>query len=51
MEKKSGLKRMDAFHSKTLRGIIAGANERGLQKEDIVQILPSNEGFMLIFYV
>jgi hypothetical protein len=48
MEKNS--KKMEAVHCHTLRGRAETVNSKGIQKEDIVQILPSNDGFVLLYY-
>lgn len=45
-----GKKKMEAFHSSTLRDIVEQVNSREIQKEDIVQVLPSNGGFILLYY-
>jgi hypothetical protein len=48
MEKNS--KKMEAVHCNTLRGLAETVNSRGIQKEDIVQVIPSNDGFVLLYY-
>lgn len=48
MEKNS--KKMEAIHCNTLRGLAETVNSKEIQKEDIVQILPSNDGFVLLYY-
>ena len=48
MEKK---KKMIALFAENTRAIVEKANSLGLQKEDIVQVLPSNEGFVLLYYI
>jgi hypothetical protein len=42
--------KMEIFYSSTVRGIVDGVNERGIQKEDIVQVVPNHEGFLLLYY-
>jgi hypothetical protein len=43
-------KKMEAMYCHTLRGMTEQVNAKGIQKEDIVQVLPSNEGFVLLYY-
>jgi hypothetical protein len=43
-------KKMDILYSSTLRGIVETANYSNIQKEDILQVLPSGEGFVLLYY-
>ena len=43
-------KKMDILYSSTLRGIVETANYNNIQKEDILQVLPSGEGFVLLYY-
>jgi hypothetical protein len=42
---------MEALYSNTLRGITEEVNKRGIGKDDIVQVLPSNDGFVLLYYI
>ena len=44
------IKKMEAIHSTTLRGIMEAANSKGIQKEDIVQVLESGDGYVLLYY-
>lgn len=46
----SNIKKMEAIHSTTLRGIMEAANSKGIQKEDIVQILQSGDDYVLLYY-
>ena len=50
MEKKK-LKKMEILHSNTLRGITDAVNERQIQNEDIVQVIPADDGFILLYYI
>ena len=43
-------KRMYAFHASSVRQLTDSINEMGLQKEDIVQIISSDDGFFLLYY-
>ena len=43
-------KKMEAFHAGTLREVVEQVNARNIQKEDIVQVLPNNGGFILLYY-
>lgn len=43
-------KKMEVLHINTLRGIPEVVNSRGIKREDIVQIIPNNEGFVLLYY-
>lgn len=44
-------KKMAAFFAENTRAIVDKVNTLGLQKEDIVQVLPNNEGFVLLYYI
>ena len=44
------IKKMEAIHSTTLRGIMEAANSKRIQKEDIVQVLESGDGYVLLYY-
>ena len=44
------IKKMEAIHSTTLRGIMEAANSKEIQKEDIVQVLESGDGYVLLYY-
>ena len=41
---------MKIIQSPTLRGIIEGANELNIKKEDIVALLKENEVHLLVYY-
>ena len=41
---------MDALYSHTLIGIVDAVNAKGIQKDDIVQVIKTNDGFILLFY-
>lgn len=43
-------KKMAALFAGNSRAIVDKVNSLSIQKEDIVQILPSNEGFVLLYY-
>ena len=43
-------RKMLALHSNTIRGIAEEANRLDIQKEDIVQVLPVSDGFVLLYY-
>ena len=43
-------KKMEAFYSATLREIVEQVNARNIQREDVVQVLPNNGGFILLYY-
>lgn len=43
-------KKMMALHANTLRGITEGANSHNIRKEDIVQVLHNENGFVLLYY-
>ena len=40
----------DVILASSLRGIVDQANASGLTKEDIVQIIPTEGGFFLLYY-
>ena len=44
-------KKMTAQFAENTRAIVDKVNALGIQKEDIVQVLPSNEGFVLLYYI
>lgn len=43
---------LDVLHFSSLRALVNGVNERGIEKNDIVQILKDTEeeGFFLLYY-
>lgn len=41
---------MTAIEASTVREIVDTINDYSIPKEDIVSILPSKEGYMLIYY-
>lgn len=49
MENTASNKKLDAIHASSMRELLTVANKLGIQKEDFVQIIPS-EGFFLVFY-
>jgi hypothetical protein len=48
--KQSNNKKMEAILSNTVSGILEQVNEKGIQKEDIVQTVPTDNGFILLYY-
>ena len=48
---KQGNKKMTALFAENTRAIVDKVNSLDIQKEDIVQILPNNEGFVLLYYI
>ena len=44
-------KKMTALFAENSRAMVDKVNSLGIQKEDIVQVLPSNEGFVLLYYI
>lgn len=43
-------KMMDALVCRTIRGLVDNINSRGIRKEDIVHIVPSNGEYILLYY-
>ena len=43
-------KKMAALHASNLRGIVESVNTYGIKKEDIVQVISGDNGFMLLYY-
>lgn len=44
-------KKMTALFAENSRAIVDKVNSLGIQKDDIVQILPNGEGFILLYYI
>jgi len=44
-------KKMEVLHSNTLRGITDAVNSKGIQREDIVQVVSTDDGFILLYYI
>lgn len=42
--------RLTALSAPTLRDLIIKANDKGIKKEDIVNVLKENEAFILLYY-
>ena len=49
--KQDNKKKMTALFAENTRAIVDKANSLGIQKENIVQILPNNEGYVLLYYI
>lgn len=43
-------KTMDALLCRTLRELVDTINDKGIQKEDIVQIVSNNGNYALLYY-
>ena len=43
-------KKMCYIEAPTVKQLISGANDMGVQKEDVVQIVPHLNGFILIYF-
>ena len=41
---------LKALNSMTLSGLVAEANELGIQKENIVSIMPLSDMFVMLYY-
>ena len=48
--KKDVNKTMDALYASSMRDLVQQANSRGIQKEDIVQVVPTEREFFLLYY-
>ena len=48
--KQDNIKKVEALHSNTSRGVAELINSKGIQKEDILQVIPIEEGFGLLYY-
>ena len=48
--KKEVKKTMDALYASSMRDLVQKANSIGIQKEDIVQIVPTDREFFLLYY-
>ena len=44
-------KHLDVLHVVNMRDLVLRANSMGIQKNDIVQIVPATEGFFLLYYI
>jgi hypothetical protein len=44
-------KQLVTFSSRTVRGITDEVNVQGIQKEDIVQVLRTDNDFVLLYYI
>lgn len=50
MEENREKKIMLAIAAKNMRDLVSKANKEGIQREDIVSILPEGDQFVLTFY-
>jgi hypothetical protein len=41
---------MDALYASSMRDLVQQANSRDIQKEDIVQVVPTEREFFLLYY-
>ena len=41
---------MNAFEAQTIRELIDLANDYKIPREDVVSILPSKEGYVIVYY-
>jgi hypothetical protein len=49
-ENKKEQKTLDVLYASSMRDLVQQANSRGIQKEDIVQVVPTEREFFLIYY-
>ena len=47
---KDSKKIFNVIQSSSLRGIVEQANANGITKEDVVQVIPGEGGFFLLYY-
>ena len=43
-------KTMNAFEAQTIRELVDLANDYTIPREDVVSILPSKEGYVIVYY-
>lgn len=49
-KKKKVLKTMDALYASSMRDLVQQVNSRKIQKEDIVQVVPTDREIFLLYY-
>lgn len=45
------IKQLRAFHANSIREITERVNQKGLSKEDILQVVCTDDGFFLLYYM